>query len=297
MIAPVSVLFILNYVYLLDLSYLLYINWIISMSCLYRALAHFIPGAKTEQLRGMLCEYLSNDPELGGGKASEMVPWETGISLQNYVQQMKNMGQWGGAIEIKAFCDLFGLNVKVHSFPNRRTIEFISQTSKGKVPWVEITWTGNHYEPVIKERRKVITPSPQHQGGRRHRNLPHVMSQTQYQTKRAKKHRHSARFHSTQRPQGHSHRTRSRHRRRRTSSQPSGFSSTQQLPQINNPNHWNQTQQLTNFSQNGGMGPWDQTISPQLRGQPRGYNNYSSSTQGFSGFGNSQLGHTTYYPF
>ena len=93
------------------------------MSCLYRALAHFVPGVATEQLRGMLCEYLSNDPVLGGSKASEMVPWETGMSLQQYVQRMKNMGQWGGAIEIKAFCDLFRMNVKVHSFPNRRVID------------------------------------------------------------------------------------------------------------------------------------------------------------------------------
>lgn len=253
------------------------------MSCLYRALAHFIPGAQTEQLRDMLCEYLATDPDLGGGKASEMVPWETGMQLPNYVQQMRQRGRWGGAIEIKAFCDLFGMNVKVHSFPNRRTIDFVTNKSKSKVSWAEISWTGNHYEPIVrKDPRNQRNLSRQTRANNRHHQLPNILSQTQMPM--ARSHRHTVR---PQRLQGQSSRTRSknRHKRRRTSS---NHSATQQLPQIHNQHQWNQTQPLTHFPQNGGIGPWDQTI----QAHPSAYNQYHPHSRGFMGFAN-----TTYHPF
>ena len=256
------------------------------MSCLYRALAHFVPGVATEQLRGMLCEYLSNDPVLGGSKASEMVPWETGMSLQQYVQRMKNMGQWGGAIEIKAFCDLFRMNVKVHSFPNRRVIDFISENPKGPDPWIEVSWTGNHYEPIVRDRRHRITPSQQH-------------SQRKHHSHQTPKYKHSRsqnlptlggtqrRYLQQSQKRSHSKTRKIKHHRRRTAENGRLPMSQTQLPRLSNSRQLNQTLPLQQFTPNGG--PWDQTVSPNLRG----FNNQQSySTQGFNGFSS-----TNYYPF
>lgn len=115
------------------------------MSCLYRALSHFHNGIATEQMRHMLCDYLSKNPIIGGERANNIVKWETKKNLSQYVALMRNQSQWGGAIEIKAYCDLFNKNVKVKSFPNNREIEFLSSNNTND--WVYITWNGYHYEP------------------------------------------------------------------------------------------------------------------------------------------------------
>ena len=117
------------------------------MSCLFRALAAFHNGIATQQMRHYICAYLSKDPQLGGEKASQVIPWETNLSLNQYIQNMTNQNEWGGAIEIKAYCDLFKKNVKVISGPNRREIEFLSR-KKNVNEWHVISWNGYHYEPV-----------------------------------------------------------------------------------------------------------------------------------------------------
>ena len=65
---------------------------------------------------------------------------------------MRYEDEWGGAIEIKLYCDIFVKNVLVKSIPNQREIEFISKTPTNI--WNKIYWTGSHYEQVgtfIKE--------------------------------------------------------------------------------------------------------------------------------------------------
>lgn len=117
------------------------------MSCLYRALSAFHQGIATEQMRHLICNFLSSDPMLGGERASKVIPWETKKTLPQYIQIMKNQNQWGGAIEIKAYCDYFKKNVKVISIPNQRTIEFIAEGGNPN-DWITISWNGYHYEPV-----------------------------------------------------------------------------------------------------------------------------------------------------
>jgi hypothetical protein len=121
------------------------------MSCLYRALSSFHQGVGTEQMRNLLCDYLSTNPQLGGEQADKVVAWETKKSLSDYIGHMRSHHQWGGAIEIKAYCDLFNTNVKVISSPNRREIEFLS--SKPNISnFNKISWNGSHYEPIVSTR-------------------------------------------------------------------------------------------------------------------------------------------------
>ena len=153
------------------------------MSCLYRALAYFHQQYSTEQMRATLCRYLSTNPELSLGSASQVIPWETGQSLSQYLQRMQHHSSWGGAIEIKAYADLFGMNVKVYSIPNRRSIEFLTDKNPDQAKWVALSWTGGHYEPIQSQHQHNImersinpptTPTPRNQmGGNQHRHRNH----------------------------------------------------------------------------------------------------------------------------
>ena len=126
------------------------------MSCLYRALSAFHQGIATEQMRHLLCNFLSSDPMLGGERASKVIPWETKKTLPQYIQIMKNQNQWGGAIEIKAYCDYFKKNVKVLSIPNQRTIEFIAEGGNPN-DWITISWNGFHYEPIRNQNSPIMS--------------------------------------------------------------------------------------------------------------------------------------------
>lgn len=78
------------------------------------------------------------------------------ISIEDYVRQMRSNATWGGAIEIKAFCDMYKVNVLVKNIRNENrdpnipdSIEFLcNDTNINR--WVEITWNGGHFEPILE---------------------------------------------------------------------------------------------------------------------------------------------------
>ena len=115
------------------------------MSCLFDSLSSFYPQISSFQMRNQIVHYLSTNPQLGGAKVSDVIRWESNKPFQIYLRQMQRSSQWGGAIEIKAFCDLFKTNVRVFSLPNRRHIDFFSETKTPK--WIKIKWNGVHYTP------------------------------------------------------------------------------------------------------------------------------------------------------
>ena len=67
------------------------------------------------------------------------------FKVYKYVQKMRCDNTYGGALEIKAFCRLFNLNVLIKSIPNNRNIEFIENK---KNEWIYVSWTGNHFTPI-----------------------------------------------------------------------------------------------------------------------------------------------------
>ena len=125
------------------------------MSCLFDSLSCFTPF-KSYDLRQHICDYMATDPQIiDGMKMSEAISWNfDGVKLPRYVQYMRQHHTWGGANEIKCFCDLFGCKVVVHILsgargPNGapRTIETLpARRRTDKV--VHITWTECHYEPL-----------------------------------------------------------------------------------------------------------------------------------------------------
>ena len=115
------------------------------MSCLFTSLANFHPGINTNQMRLLIVNYLSTNPKLGGINTSTLIKWEKNIPINRYIFQMRQQNQWGGAIEIKAYCDIFKINVNVKSLPNSKIIEFLSKYKTDKI--INIQWNGFHYTP------------------------------------------------------------------------------------------------------------------------------------------------------
>ncbi len=116
------------------------------MSCLFNSLAPAV-NLHPEVLRKAIAAYLKTDPELLDDiKATDIIAWTEGRSLQDYADRMANPGVWGGAIELKAFCELFDMDVVVHV--SYTATEFTVESSKMPRRVVHISYTGSHFEPL-----------------------------------------------------------------------------------------------------------------------------------------------------
>lgn len=115
------------------------------MSCLFNSFSALI-GEPAQGIRGKICDWLATDPMLMEDlSASAVIAVEAkGIPLDRYVAQMRSPNTWGGAIEIRAFVQLWKRPVKVWAIRSKRWIEF--PCSEGKE--CKISWTGGHYEPM-----------------------------------------------------------------------------------------------------------------------------------------------------
>ena len=129
------------------------------MSCLFRALGRFV-NLDEGTLRQRICEFQKTNPLLiDGAKLSDLVIMQTDVAtdekdpLASYIYQMSNQGVMGGAIEISCFTHMFDINVRVRNtraqndaVDRRKPIEFIA--SEATTKWIEIEWSGGHYEPI-----------------------------------------------------------------------------------------------------------------------------------------------------
>ena len=110
------------------------------MSCLFESLSFFFKNIDHYTMRNMICEYLLTDPKiLDDISANNITSWESDMKLEDYVQRMRSTASWGGGIEIKCFCEIFGLMVNVHH--KDEIIEFIPTNSKPK-GIINIKYTG-----------------------------------------------------------------------------------------------------------------------------------------------------------
>lgn len=121
------------------------------MSCLFDSLSTFVPGLSGSDLRRRIVEYLKTNPLLIDEVSFEsMMKWEDG-SAGEYLERMSRSDEWGGGIEIRAFCKLFRRRVDVHIPSIGRMIEFYPDTNddtRNALPDCSILWTGNHFVPI-----------------------------------------------------------------------------------------------------------------------------------------------------
>jgi hypothetical protein len=103
------------------------------------------------QLRQHICNYLETNPPLMEDMSlSDIVALEDiSSSKEEYVRQMRNSSTWGGAIEIKAFCDLFGAIVEVSVKSTHEKIVFVPSATTLPTLIARIEWQGHHFEPII----------------------------------------------------------------------------------------------------------------------------------------------------
>jgi hypothetical protein len=117
------------------------------MSCLFDSLSHFVDNMNSQQMRHLIVNYLSTNPTLMDGILfNQILEWDQQNS-QDYLLNMNNNNTWGGAIEIKAFVNLFKINVHVHIPMVRRMVEFLYNEDSTN-PIIHILWTGNHFIPL-----------------------------------------------------------------------------------------------------------------------------------------------------
>lgn len=119
------------------------------MSCLFRALAAFVPHDDAYWIRQKICNFLILNHKIAFATAEEYVRWESNVDLLTYVSQMRQPHIWGGATEIKVFCELYQMTVMVRAdhVKNSKPITFTPTSNKQKQTIVKLLWTGNHYEP------------------------------------------------------------------------------------------------------------------------------------------------------
>jgi hypothetical protein len=87
---------------------------------------------------------LSNPTILDDIRVNEITELDH-TNITQYVQHMRNDDTWGSSLEIKAFSDLFKIQVNVHI--NNRVVEFKPKTNHITV--INIKYTGrNHYTPI-----------------------------------------------------------------------------------------------------------------------------------------------------
>jgi len=102
-----------------------------------------------DRIRSDICDYLQKNPNLFDDELSlETLTELEGIKKEDYVSNMRNSQTWGGAIEIKAFCNLYTIDVEVYVVNSGKHILFKSNKPHTN-GLIKIYWTGNHYEPVL----------------------------------------------------------------------------------------------------------------------------------------------------
>lgn len=119
------------------------------MSCLFDSLSYFTLNDDGNTLRQKITAYINEDPILihPNTRLSNILQIQD-VGFQNYVSSMKSANTWGGAIEIKAFCELFRIPVHVRVESSGSIIEFVPNNHPENSNYILISWNGCHFEPV-----------------------------------------------------------------------------------------------------------------------------------------------------
>ena len=115
------------------------------MSCLFDSLSFFISNCDSHQLRSIIVDYLSSNPNMMDNyNFKELLSFQ-GEEIDRYLNIMSNMNTWGSAFEIKAFVDMFQVRIVV--VHDMKSIEFIPRDGEYHLT-IYLSYTGDHYEPI-----------------------------------------------------------------------------------------------------------------------------------------------------
>jgi hypothetical protein len=122
------------------------------MSCLFRSIGALI-GSSEAAVRADIVAFLSaNLDSLYLG-----VPWRRWIQWQGtdldtlpeaYLQQMQLPRTWGGAMEITAASQCFGIDVVVVNCSGKKVADFCQSEGRKAPRRLLLQWSGCHYVPL-----------------------------------------------------------------------------------------------------------------------------------------------------
>lgn len=115
------------------------------MSCLFQSFSRLIEKDHCE-IRKEICDYLQEDNVLFDNLTIKDIAEFEGMSKDQYINNMRQYHTWGGAPEIKAFCELYNICVKVLVTQDNKEIVF---TPKTQTKIIKISWNGGHFEPIL----------------------------------------------------------------------------------------------------------------------------------------------------
>jgi hypothetical protein len=117
------------------------------MSCLFQSLSYFMIKNEPEMLRQEICNFLESNPNLVDDLSLDQIMSIDGVTKEQYISEMRKNSTWGGAIEIKAFCDMYHINVEVIVLNSDNKRIFFEPNIKPCNKLLRISWNGNHFEP------------------------------------------------------------------------------------------------------------------------------------------------------
>lgn len=131
------------------------------MSCLFNSLEYFLQ-IPSKEIREKICDYLDNNNVIFDGiETKELLLMES----DNYINEMRKTSTWGGAIEIKAACNIWNLEIIVYNIRNMYQIDTNKNNSQiqfipngeinNSIKKIYLTWNGFHYEPVKDNLKKI----------------------------------------------------------------------------------------------------------------------------------------------
>ncbi len=116
------------------------------MSCLFDSLSVYLPYSASE-IRRKICDYLEENNTIVEGLDTHSILEQ---EHAGYVPWMRDQSTWGGAIEIKAACDIWNVAIQVHNAQglNSGVVRFTPNTdghSTTDVRTLDLHWNGAHY--------------------------------------------------------------------------------------------------------------------------------------------------------
>uniref|UniRef100_A0A6C0F666 OTU domain-containing protein n=1 Tax=viral metagenome TaxID=1070528 RepID=A0A6C0F666_9ZZZZ len=118
------------------------------MSCLFNSLSYFIKE-DSYKIRQTICDYLKeNKPIIDGLQTIDVIKFERN-NPDNYIENMRVISTWGGAIEIQCACNIWNLQINVLNYRDtgKKVIEFLPLNGNANKT-INIYWTGGHFEPI-----------------------------------------------------------------------------------------------------------------------------------------------------
>ena len=124
------------------------------MSCLFISLARLL-NIDHSVLRHQICNYIihKSDKMWDGTKISDWIEYAAGDryqSVQQYVDEMRNSSQWGGAPEIAICCMIYNVSIEVinlQNTPNTKVLFKDSDNQSVQKPTIRSeTWQSTLYK-------------------------------------------------------------------------------------------------------------------------------------------------------